>query len=62
MSRPNFLTSPGSWLRAPRVNESRADYASPITVYRHEHSWRVSDAVIVVILVGVIAAFALGVL
>lgn len=62
MSRPNFLTSPGSWLRTTRINQSRADYASPLTVYRHERSWRMSDGVIAALLVAVIAALTIGVL
>lgn len=60
--RPNFLTSPGAWVRTTRINQSRADYASPLTVYRHERSWRMSDGVICALLVAVILALTIGVL
>ena len=31
--RPNFLTSPGAWIRSARIDQTPADYASPIEVY-----------------------------
>lgn len=31
--RPNFLTSPGAWIRSARIDQSPADYASAIEVY-----------------------------
>ena len=31
--RPDFLTTPGVWQRAPRESLSRADYASPVTQF-----------------------------
>lgn len=33
MTRPNFLTSPGSWIRSARMDQTPADYASAIEVY-----------------------------
>lgn len=60
MTRPAFLTSPGSWVRTARIDQTRADYASAVTRYKHERSHRVADWVIVALLVAVIAAFAMG--
>lgn len=58
--RPAFLDQHSWWTRAPRVSQSRADYASPVTRYAHERSWLASDAVIAAILVGVILWFIFG--
>ena len=52
--RPNFLTRPGVWLRAPRVDQSAADYASPIT--RYTSDVRLREAV-----AGVLLAIGIGV-
>ena len=30
MTRPNFLTSPGTWVRASRTAQSAADYACAV--------------------------------
>jgi len=53
-ARPNFLTSPGSWVRTARISQSSADYASPVTRYRHEHTWRASDVVMAVFAIAAI--------
>jgi len=58
--RPNFLTSPGTWLRAPRVDQTRAEYANPVTRYEHERSWRVNDRFMAGLLLGVVLALSLG--
>ena len=36
--RPNFLTSPGVWVRASRLAQSEADYACSIERSR-PHGW-----------------------
>lgn len=48
------------WTYAPRVSQSRADYASPVTRYPHERSWLASDVVIAAVLVGVVLWFCFG--
>lgn len=60
--RPNFLTSPGTWLRTPRASVSRADYASPVTRYKHERSWIWNDRFMAGLLIGVVLALAIGAL
>lgn len=60
--RPAFLTTPGVWLRTQRMSQSAADYASPITRYKHERSWRICDRFAAGLLVGVLVALALGAL
>jgi len=52
--RPNFLTRPGVWLRAPRVDQSAVDYASPVEVYTTR--MRMAEAV-----AGVMLAIGIGV-
>jgi hypothetical protein len=34
MTRPAFLTSPGTWVRTPRTDQTPAEYASAVTVYQ----------------------------
>lgn len=60
MTRPRFLDQPESWTRSRRESLSRADYASPVTRYKHERSWLWSDRVIALLLICVIAAIAVG--
>lgn len=60
--RPTFLDQPESWTRSRRESLSQADYASPVTRYKHERSWLLSDRVIALLLVCVIAAISLGAL
>ena len=60
--RPNFLTSPGIWLRTPRVDQTAAEYASPVTRYVHERSWQWADRFAAGVLVGVVMALLMGVL
>lgn len=60
--RPAFLTSPGTWLRTPRTDQSSADYASPLTRYAHERSYRWCDKFAAGVLVGVLIALAMGAL
>jgi hypothetical protein len=64
--RPAWLAQHSRWTEGPassltpRVSQSSADYASPVTRYAHERSWLASDAVIAAILVGVILWFCFG--
>lgn len=52
--RPAFLTSPGVWLRTPRVDQSAADYASPVTRYTSEtRMWEYVAGVLLAIAIGV---------
>ena len=37
--KPMFTDQPEAWLRASRISVSKADYASPITVYQTQDSW-----------------------
>ena len=60
--RPAFLTSPGTWLRTPRVDQTRAEYANPVTRYEHERSWQWADRFAAGVLVGVALALLMGVL
>ena len=60
--RPAFLTSPGSWLRTQRLSQSAVDYASPVTRYVHERSYRWCDKFAAGVLVGVLVALAMGAL
>lgn len=48
------------WQRTPRESLTRAEYASPVTRYAHERSWRCCDLFAAGVLVGVLAAFAVG--
>jgi len=36
MTRPDFLTQPGTWVRASRISQSAADYACPLECRRVE--------------------------
>lgn len=56
-------TDPATLMR-PTTREwlSCADYASPVTHYRHERDWRICDRFAAGVLIGVLAALALGVL
>lgn len=60
--RPAFLDQHSWWTRTPRESMTRAEYASPVTQYRHERSWRVCDRFTAGVLLGVLAALAMGVL
>jgi len=60
--KPAFLMSPGVWLRTARIDQTWADYANPITRYKHERSYRWCDAFAAGVLVGVLLALAMGVL
>ena len=58
--RPNFLTSPGVWIRAARVDQSPADYASPIEVYTTRvRMWEAVAGVLLAVAIGVGLAAAL---
>lgn len=58
--RPNFLTSPGAWIRAPRVDQSPADYASPVTRYTSDvRLWETVAGVLLAVAIGVGLAAAL---
>jgi hypothetical protein len=60
--KPAFLDSQHTFTRAARVDQSRADYASPITVYPSRRSWLASDIAIAIVFVCVIVAIYFGVL
>lgn len=60
--RAPFLTSPGTWLRTPRIDQTAAEYASPVTRYAHERNYRWCDAFAAGVLAGVLIALSLGVL
>ncbi len=49
-------------MSTPRVMQTDADYASPVTRYKHERAWRICDRFAAGVLVGVLACLALGVL
>jgi hypothetical protein len=52
--RPNFLTSPGAWIRTPRVDQSPADYASPGTHYTSGvRMWEAVASVLLAVAIGV---------
>lgn len=36
--RPDFLTQPGTWIRASRISQTAADYACPIECRSVERS------------------------
>ena len=60
MTRPNFLTSPGAWIRAPRIDQSPADYASPVTRYTSDvRMWEAVAGVLLAVAIGVGLAAAL---
>jgi hypothetical protein len=59
--RPLFLDQPYFSQRAPRMDQSRADYGCAVTRYKHERSWLLSDICIAVIFVALLAALAVGV-
>lgn len=50
------------WQRTPRESLTRAEYASPVTHYVHERSWRWCDRFCAGLLLGVLLALTLGVL
>lgn len=50
------------WQKAPRESLTRAEYASPITRYVHERSYRWCDAFAAGVLAGVLIALAMGAL
>lgn len=58
--RPNFLTSPGAWIRSARIDQTPADYASAIEVYTTRvRMWEVVAGVLLAIAIGVGLAAAL---
>ena len=58
--RPNFLTSPGAWIRSTRIDQTPADYASPIEVYTSRvRMWEVVAGVLLAVAIGVGLAAAL---
>lgn len=52
--RPKFLDQPIFSQRTPRVNQSRADYASPVVINTRSR-WRMPDLVVAIVLVVVCA-------
>ncbi len=60
--RPAFLDQHAWWTVTRRESLTRAEYASPITRYEHERSWRICGRFSAGLLVGVLVALALGVL
>jgi hypothetical protein len=65
MMRPAFLTSPGAWIRTPRVSETPAEHACAVhrvTVCKHgARADRVIYAVVFIVLAGWALAAHLGV-
>lgn len=58
MSRPDFLTSPGTWIRASRISQTAADYACPLECRRVERaSHRVMYALVIVAIALALAGF-----
>ena len=35
-SRPEFLTTPGAWVRSRRIDQTPAEYASAVEHYQHK--------------------------
>jgi len=60
--RPQFLTSPGAWIHAPRNAQSRTDAACAISHQPTPSTWNASDVVVALLLVGVLLAIVSGVL
>jgi hypothetical protein len=60
MSRPDFLTAPGTWVRASRVSQTAADYASPIECRRVERNSHRAMYVLAVIFAALALAGYLG--
>ena len=58
--RPNFLTSPGAWIRSARIDQTPADYASPVTRYTSDaRMWEAVAGVLLAVAIGVGLAAAL---
>ena len=57
MTRPPFLTSPGVWIRASRISQTRADYACPIECRRVERNSHRAMYVLAVIAAGLALYF-----
>ncbi len=52
--RPNFLTSPGAWIRSARIDQTPADYASAIEVYTTRvRMWEVVAGVLLAIAIAI---------
>ena len=58
--KPAFLDQPHFSQRTPRSDTTMIDYASPVTRYVHERSYRWCDAFAAGLLVGVLVTLALG--
>lgn len=61
MTRPDFLTTPGVWIRASRIDQTRADYAC--AVEHAQHSTRRTHAaewVTLALFIGFLAALGAG--
>ena len=56
MSRPEFLTAPGTWVRSPRVDETPAQYASAI---HHTSKGDAAAGVVLAIVIGICLALVL---
>jgi hypothetical protein len=58
--RPNFLTSPGAWIRTTRIDQTPAEYASAIEVYTTRvRMWETVAGVLLAVAIGVGLAAAL---
>ena len=57
MSRPDFLTAPGTWIRSSRISQTAADYACPIECRRVERNSHRAMYVLAVIAAGLALYF-----
>ena len=57
MSRPDFLTSPGTWIRASRISQTAADYACPIECLRVERNSHRTMYALAVVAIGLALYF-----
>lgn len=56
--RPDFLTSPGTWMRSSRFSQSPADYAAAIEHNHHRTDWvRVVVCILACIAIGAMLAY-----
>ena len=60
MNRPAFLTSPGSWVRAARIAQTPAEYATAIEHHRSGTPGERVAGVVIAVVLGILGAAALA--
>ena len=54
--RPDFLTQPGTWIRASRISQTAAEYACPVECRRVERTSHRAMYALVIVTIGLALA------